>query len=237
MKDAAIRLNINYSTAKTIVQTFRKEKRISKKPKHTKMTKKSIKREEFLSRVLTQSKLAKIITRITSTEFKKRRSLKGKFSRPSQPISEARTLAATGQVSENFSLNGFPRIESAGQMQIFEAEKEGPKPGQVTRAVSVDMPQNLKKDIFFVHSEGKPGDEFKQLIDYDKFQESDKEEMKIMETKKETPKIKEFPLTSITTQQRNECTEEPRLYFDFTGYKTMIMLSANKRYWHQNQAK
>lgn len=237
LKEAAEKLNINYSTAKTIVQTFKKENRISKKPKHAILTKKSLKREQFLNRVLTQAKLAKIITRITSAELKKRKSFKEKLSKPSQAISEARTLAATGQASENLILKAFPRIESAGQMEIFEAEKEGPKPGQITRAVSVDMPQNSKKDIFYVHSEGKADEELNKLIDYEKLLELNREKMKIMETKKkeEIPKIEEFPLATIATQQRKEYIGEPKLYFDFTGYKTMIMINANKIHWKRSQ--
>lgn len=151
LKEAAEKLDINYSTAKTIVQTYRKENRISKKPKHIKETKKSIRREEFLIRVLTQAKLAKLLPRIMQTEFKppkKKKSLK-----PSQPNSEARTLAATGQPQDNPSFKGFHRIESAGQIQIMESEVEGPKPGQVSRAVTADVPQSAKKDVFHVRCE------------------------------------------------------------------------------------
>jgi len=51
-KEAAEELKINYSTAKTIVQTFRREKRVAKKPKHCTETKKAIKHERLLRKLL-----------------------------------------------------------------------------------------------------------------------------------------------------------------------------------------
>lgn len=222
LKEAAEKLNINYSTAKTIVQTYRKENRISKKPKHTIITKKSIKREQFLSRVLTPTKLAKTISKIISTECgsnKKRKSLKV------TPISEARTLAATAQANENPIAKGFHRIESAGQMQLLEAE-EGPKPGQVTRAVVVDIPQSLKKDIFHVHSEDKSEEKLKKISC--EGTELRGEEMKMEERKKRVVEINnnvEEQRVIAAKDMRDE-----RSLFDFSRYGAMIMSSAYTRY-------
>jgi len=217
LKNAAEKLNINYSTAKTIVQTYRKENRISKRPKHAITTKKSLKREQFLSRVLAPTKLAKIMSKIEFAECKlkkKRKSLKS----TKEIISEACTLAATGQAVENPIKKAFHRIESAGQIQLLETEKEGPKPGQVTRAVFADIPLNLKRDIFYVHSECKSEEELKKLISYE-----DKKR------KGEVMKTREIQKKAVEMDDKIE-KKEPGLFFDFSKYRTMILSSAYARY-------
>lgn len=212
LKEAAEKLDINYSTAKTIVQTYRKENRISKKPKHTIATQKSLKREMFLSRVLTQRNLAKLMSRIISTEFKivkRRKTSKEKVSL--QAISDARTLAGTGQAIENPTLRGIPRVESAGQIQLFENEVEGPKVGQVTRAVFTETPLHHKKNIFSVHSESK----IQELIIDSKGQVSEKQN---------NIRNNNFP---PSVQER---AVDKRLVFDFKTYGEMIMRSAYMKY-------
>lgn len=223
LKEAAEKLDINYSTAKTIVQTYRRENRISKKPKHTKATQKSLKREMFLSRVLTQRNVAKLMSRIVATEFKttkRRKTLKEKVS--SQAVSDARTLAGTGQALENPMSKGFPRVESAGQMQLFEAEVEGPRVGQVTRAVLTEIPLHHKKNIFYIHSESN-AEEFKQLID-SKEQVNEKQED--IKNSNCPPPISAFNLV----QRKEEGAVDGKLMFDFRSYGEMIIRSAYMRY-------
>jgi hypothetical protein len=203
LKEAAEILDVNYSTAKTIVQTYRKENRISKKPKHAVRTKKSLKRELFIARVLTQKNLTRLMTRIIAAESKvskTRKSIKGSL----QGNSEAQTLAATGQTMENIAFKSFPRVESAGQIQLFELEKEGPKPGQVSRAISADIQQHIKKNIFHVHSDVQP---FKQ-------------EEKNLEVKGE--KIEKSVVVEEMSRREG--------VFDFRRYGEMIMESVYKRY-------
>lgn len=227
------------------MQTFRREKRISKKPKHAVETKKSLKRENFLSQILTHTRLTKVIQRILATEFKsgkRRRSSKGKLSRSPQAISDAQTLAATGQAMENLGFKGFPRIESAGQMQLFEVEKEGPKPGQVTRAVSADIPQVQRKDIFYVHYETKTEEELKHTIDYNDLlvlKSKAEGQAKSCVSKEQCPPLEDTKQNKSSNKTssaftvvlpKSEEVTEPKLEFDFREYGKMIMRSICDRY-------
>jgi len=172
LKQVADELAINYSTAKTIVQTFRKERRITKKPKRSLETKKAIKRERYLSKCLTQSKVARIISRIMEDELIAiANDVKcTKQSEPQSPIAEVSTAIATSPPSgaESPPTKTFPRITSANQMVLFPNEEEGPRPGQVTRAVATEysyFPVS-KKDIFYVYSEINPEEEYRDRVDY-----------------------------------------------------------------------
>eukprot|EP00826_Nyctotherus_ovalis_P064903 TRINITY_DN9530_c0_g1_i9.p1 TRINITY_DN9530_c0_g1~~TRINITY_DN9530_c0_g1_i9.p1 ORF type:complete len:298 (-),score=78.77 TRINITY_DN9530_c0_g1_i9:230-1123(-) len=239
LKEAAEKLDINYSTAKTIVQTYRKENRISRKPKHMKETKKSIRREEFLSRVLTQAKLAKLFPRVIQVEFGSPK--KKKSPKLSQSNSEARTLAATGQPQDNPPFKAFHRIESAGQMQIIESEVEGPRPGQVSRAVTVDVPQNVKKDIFHVRCEQKEENAFecknlvlpksrekKQLnkahLNMCKIKEDAAVDKKLLPEVEER-KDNEEQVSALKAIERSEEKREEKtgVHFDFSEYGRRIM--------------
>lgn len=176
-------------------------------------TKKSIKRENFLVRVLTQARVGKIMSRILSTELtvtRKRKSLKRKSAKI---ISEAQTLADTRQALENKLPKGFPRIESAGQMDLFEAEKEGPKPNQVTRAVSANFPLIHKKTIFHVHCKE---EEFKE-----KTNTSPKTKQTI------NTQANNFPTISAFTPVPRK---ELRVKIDFSIYSKMILESAYERF-------
>ncbi len=177
LKQAADELGVNYSTAKTIVQTFRKEKRITKKPKRMIETKKAIKRERYLSKLLSESKVAKLLSQVLSSELlilQKAKALEEPAPlTPPVGLSEASTFMATVQPSDVASPapKGLPRVVSAGQMVLFPLEEDGPKPGQVSRAVSACMDAGVsglpKKDIFYVYCEDNPEEEYKGKIDYD----------------------------------------------------------------------
>ncbi len=168
LKQAADELDINYSTAKTIVQTFRREKRVAKKPKRGLQTKKAIKRERFMARVLTRYKVGKILAKIMESETR------GEAKKPSKEKSrahpEASTAVATQQPTELPSgmHKVFPRVTSALQMVLMPLEEEGPKEGQVSRGIltdSFELPPT-KRDIFFVRSETNPEELYRDKVDY-----------------------------------------------------------------------
>jgi len=128
-----------------------------------------------------------------------------------QGNSEAQTLAATGQAVENTMFKVFPRVESAGQMQLFEVEKKGPKPGQVSRAISINIQQYPKKSIFYVHSDIQP---FKQ------------EKEKDAEVGEEQKLIIGKRLALV----ENQNTMNEVGVFDFKKYGEMIMKSTYEKY-------
>lgn len=239
LKQAAEKLNINYSSAKTIVQTFRKEKRIKKKPKHVIKTKKSIKHEEFLHKVLNTIKMKKVITKILTSEFargRKHKSLKEKYPNFTELISQARTLSATAFAPENNKLKSFPRIESAGQMQLFEAEKEGPKPGQITRGISASIPPFSKRNIFYVQPEQNFEEDFKPQISHFSpilFQ-SQSNACRDLDSKISLPPLmdgsKESSKISIYSTVKRQYDEDDgvNLAFDFSQYGMMIVNNAYK---------
>ena len=158
LKDAANKLKINYSTAKTIVQTFRKERRILKKPRFAIKTVKAIKHQKLIIKALTKPKIKRIIRSIIKSEilFKTKEKNIGKINLP-----EGATMN-TAQTIENPISKRFHRIESAGQMILFESEISGPKCGQITRSVStIDLPKALRS-IFYIKND--PDEEYERLI-------------------------------------------------------------------------
>ncbi len=167
MKQVADELSINYSTAKTIVQTFRKERRIAKKPKRALETKKAVKRERYLTKLLSHSKVVKMVALIVGEESVT--SSDKKSPEPTAPIVDSSTLISVPVRPEAETQHkAFPRITSANQMVLFPAEEDGPKPGQVSCAVATD-PLSFpfsRKDVFYVYSESNPEEEYKGKVDY-----------------------------------------------------------------------
>eukprot|EP00826_Nyctotherus_ovalis_P008787 TRINITY_DN12286_c0_g1_i23.p1 TRINITY_DN12286_c0_g1~~TRINITY_DN12286_c0_g1_i23.p1 ORF type:complete len:176 (+),score=68.79 TRINITY_DN12286_c0_g1_i23:639-1166(+) len=172
------------------------------------------------------------MSRILGTELNLKRRKLCKI-RSLQAISEARTLAATGQAQEIPTSRSFPRVESAGQMQLLEAEKEGPKPGQVTRAVAADMPLSLKKDVFYVHvpckaKEVPPAPNPQELEIIKETEEAnlekpaiENEEMEGMGREDEKEGMRELG----GTEKR-----ETEVWFDFRTYGEKIVKSAWEKY-------
>lgn len=234
LKKAASELNINYSTAKTIVQTYRREKRISKRPKHIAETKKTLRREKLLAKMLTQNrvrKLTNLILKTTLGHSKKKRN-KGRMG-----ISEVRTLPVTAQPSENPISKGFPRVESAGQMVLFEPETPGPKCGQVSRGVMINREAGVtKKDIFYVHYNPNSEEEFKESINNPivkkHISESKKNllstinEQKVDTSFRDTLKACGSAFTFINKRSHDDNS----FAFNFHFYSTMIMNNAYQRY-------
>lgn len=163
MREAADQLDINYSTAKTIVQTFRKEKRVAKKPKRLITTKKSIEKERSLVQFLSQFKVKSLMSSVIKTEL----ALKKKSQ--DVAISEAPTLGSitrTNTLQSNLH-KALPRVESAGDMLLFGLDEDGPYAGQMSRGISVNMDQAVqKRPIFFVMIETDVEEEYKKSLDY-----------------------------------------------------------------------
>lgn len=258
LKEAARKLSINYSTAKTIVQIFRKERRISKKPKHMCVTKKSLRREEFLERALSKRRVQRAIAKILRSELKrfKRRKTRKKLPKDIAPISERRTLAATGQMMEDGRTRGFPRVESAGQMEVFPDRVAGPGAGQTTCGVSANVGQRLpKRRVFYVNSALAIEERYKEKIDYNnlvllkhKCEEQFQVELlaapctggirdsahkatktPISSFEVDSIKLPELPPYNFVPSRRESVPEDSEIVFDFTQYSTMIMASIRER--------
>lgn len=162
MREAADNLDINYSTAKTIVQTFRKEKRVAKRPKRFIITKKSIEKEKSLVQFLNQFKVKNLMSNIIKTELALK---KGQ----DMPISETPTLGSISKINtlQSSLHKALSRVESAGDMMLFGLDEDGPCAGQMSRGVTANMDQVVqKRPIFFVVIETDVEEEYKQRLDY-----------------------------------------------------------------------
>lgn len=150
-------LRMNYSTAKTIIQTFRREKRIAKRSKHMLESKKATKKNNFLIRFLSKRKVDSLIDMILREEqiISKKESIK----------EEHHVLeVATAPIIK--TSNSPPRINTVDQVLLFADAEEGPRHGQVSRAVFVNREKEMKHDLFFVVSDIDPDAKYKKRIDY-----------------------------------------------------------------------
>ena len=155
LKQAADKLGINYSTAKTIVQTFRKEKRVAKMPKRSMETKKGLKKGNFLKRFLNVCKTKCLMSIIIEAQvnFGQTRS------------SQLSETLITGNSLQQITA-AFPRIESTEQMTLFEVE-EGPCNGQISRGIFTNIESIVqKKEVFFIFDEIELENKYKNEIDY-----------------------------------------------------------------------
>lgn len=241
MKKAATTLNVNYSTAKTILQTFRKEKRVTKQPKHMTATKKIAKHEQLLARMLRQRRVKKVIGIILKSALKQAK--KKKLTTKQKPIqhnanSQAKTLPNTVQPIPNPISNGFHRIESADQMILFEAETSGPKCGQMSRGIMTEV-KVAKKDLFYVHYSFSY-DELKTVAHFNKPLNNTLIkplpsiiQQKLLLTNKTHELLKgdsknRGPVLN-TMNHSDKTTENNNSSFDFHQYGTMIMANAYQR--------
>lgn len=210
MREAADHLNINYSTAKTIVQTFRKEKRVTKKPKRQIITKKSIEKEKLLVQFLSQFKVKNLMANIVKAELE----VKKENQDTQKAISEAPTLGSFSKPNPLSNIHkSLPRVESAGEMLLFELEEEGPYAGQMTRGVSANMDMiTYKRPIFFISVESDLEEEYKQQIDYSN---------PVLLRNKQRIETKEH--TSIKTLEQ---ADERMISFDFHEYGKRILADA-----------
>lgn len=107
--------------------------------------------------------VAQIVGEETMTSIEK------KTAEPATPPAEASTnMSAQVRSEPEAKHKDFPRVTSANQMVLFPVEEEGPKIGQISRAVATD-PLSFpfsRKDIFYVYSETNPEEEYKGKVDY-----------------------------------------------------------------------
>ena len=163
LKQAADELDINYSTAKTIVQTFRKEKRVAKKPKRMLETKKGMKKEKFINRFLSQYKVRSLMSDIINAM----EGLKKNEREIQKGLSETATLGASFATPMPNLHKSLTRIDSASQMPLFALEEEGPYLGQISIGITANIEMEAeKKPIFFVLEEANIEDEYKEKVDY-----------------------------------------------------------------------
>ncbi len=190
MKDAAAALNINYSTAKTIVQTFRRERRVTRKRKQTLETKKGLKREHHLQATLSHCKLANIFLRILQNEtandpttckavHAEALNAPGTTIPTASGTPEATPEDATPLKTGNKAMT---RAHSAAEMCLVSEEEKGPKPGDMSRPTQTggeSFPPQSQKPVFVIYTESNPEDQFKDQIDY--------RNLVRLRTKKESP--------------------------------------------------
>jgi len=208
LKQAADLLGINYSTAKTIIQTFRKEKRIAKKSKHMVETKKAIKKSQFLTRFLTKAKVESLLDSILLEELVVP---EHKLIKEDHNVSDSCT-APVFKIIPNASSKVLARVDSAAQMLLFDEVEEGPGRGQRTRAISVSFHENkeYKHNFFYVYSETDPEMKYKDKIDYND---------PILLRAKTSDRHNVNSHLDLGMEHNNK----PELTFDFSEYKTKIL--------------
>lgn len=82
-------------------------------------------------------------------------------------ITDVPTIAALPQHNQPALNKAITRIESAGQIHVFETEEPGPCTGQVSRGIAVCMDSIInKKPIFFVYDEENMEEKYKEGINY-----------------------------------------------------------------------
>jgi len=244
-------LGINYSTAKTIVQTFRREKRIAKKPKRFLETRKAIKKERYIQKALSSTRLDTILSKILEDEMEfvcdKEKCLENDEKHGNEGISAFGQTKATQDlidINPPLSMNkGISRVFSAPQFWIPKEEEEGPLEGQMSRAVGVQedwLLPNDRKEIFYVYPEKDLDEEYKECVDYNNpvLLRSKPKPEENEEIQQRLPSISTI-LSACTSISRSVSHSqfEPGLTFDFSEYKQAITQNSFKRHFSQGVIK
>lgn len=214
LKQIADELGINYSTAKTIVQTFRKERRVAKLSKKLTETKKSIRHETYLAQFLTRYKVAKFIFFILDEELVSTKKAEA-------PLQINHRHSQTHDSLHPLQLFSIEKVdptqyESQGTGNKFLSIEKGPKLGQVTVGTYANLyskdPLTHKKDVFYVYTETDPEAKYKEKINY--------EDPVILNSKQINHEL-------YNSKEPNYDPSEPefRPHFSFTEYGTWIMES------------
>lgn len=211
LKQAASELNINYSTAKTIVQTFRQEHRISKISKKASITKRGLKRELRLIRALKKSKIRRLMSHIISMEISDTdNDLNPKTMKIAHDESIDMDLLNRSTIIKTFS-----RIMSSDQLMLPSMEEMGPREGYISQGtITEDRELIRKKDIFQIKENLE--EEYKKSLDYKdliitRAKPNSKEEIEVIE------KLPSF---------HNEVSPNPLQImpiFSFAEYESKIM--------------
>lgn len=226
------------------MQTFRREKRIAKKPKRFVETRKAIQKEKFLRKTLVKHRVAGIISRILEDEeLFHSADEKCEDKKPVEPA-EVSVTRPTNDVDINLPRpnKGIQRVCSAPQMVLIETEEEGPKEGQTSRAVGVReemlLPAN-KKEIFYVYPENSLDEEYKSKVNYDDPVEL-RSKAKASGSTNESHESKQ-PLPSLwmvlpmptfcqKTQPRPEVVRNDAFTIDFGAYRKSVMCNSFRKY-------
>lgn len=215
LRKAAKELNIKYSTAKTILQIFRREHRIAKKEKPDVISKRTLRHERRLTRLLEASRISKLIKRIIIAETRKKRSKKVKKAKVLHEIPTSTALPKDqGGLSTK---NELPRVRSANQMMLFPVEENGPGANKVTRAVSTEITNfTQRKSIFKIVIKENLEEKYKQLINYNN----------LLITKEKVilhkPSVHKLPPIDI---EERSLASEVDAKFSFVEYKAEILSS------------
>lgn len=175
-------------------------------------TKKAAKREHFLARFLTKTKLDTLVASILSEELIAGEEKLGSDDRWGSEVQTAPAARSAGTSREK----SLCRVESAEQMVLFEAVELGPGSGRVTRAISVS-PRDIeehKHDLFYVYSDTDPEMKYKDKIDYS--------DPLLLRSK--------IPDRRNATTQIDVNVKAVQIpIFDFHEYENRILASAGKR--------
>jgi hypothetical protein len=232
LKEAAKELSINYSTAKTIVQTFRREKRIAKKPKRQVETKQAKKRERALCRKLSANKVNTIVEMILENEAGIGLTTK-KCNEPKEEIKDASTLPTNQPKEPENPLKHQNNFGSSPDFTIFQEKEDGPKEDQISRGVGTHNDLILlqpKKPIFYTYSNKNMEDEYKEKIDYSNLvifrsKEAEfNEEIELLPSSNVFPEVGEKKPRSMTS-----ITEDEKPFFNFKFLAEDIYFSAFER--------
>lgn len=208
---------MNYSTAKTILQIFRRERRISRVSKKLKSTKKSQRREKLLAFTLTEYKVQRFISFILNEEcnFNSQNSVgrkRGHGLSETSSLTEPRRIFATVKVSWE-GAGGGDVGKRAKLAQAWLSSQKTNKAVQ-TDIKFEDIPVK-KKDIFYVYSDRDLEDEYRKRIDYDN--------PVLLKAKAE----KQVSKAKDTSVSRTEKTETG---FSFTEYGPKILSDYYRRH-------
>ena len=160
LREIATVLNLNYSTAKTILQTFRKEKRIAKRPRCFVETKNAIKHERNITSFLTKNKVYDLMNEVLLTEYNPVENNDAFHKKSLDGCSDSQSSMQTHPES-------LKKINSSSQFPSSNKEEKGK---YVSIGVTVNMVDTtFRRDIFFVYSDVDPDEFYKGKINYDDF--------------------------------------------------------------------
>ncbi len=153
LKVAADELGIIYSTAKTIWQTFKKERRIAKRPKRSIGTKKSAKHEEHLYSVLDKSRVPALLEKVLQAEFNPRVARK-------RPLTKKASTFCCAPCEEiNMNQLRAPAIPLS----------EGPTEACISRSQSAATlykeASSAKKDKFYIYTVDDLDEKYKEVVE------------------------------------------------------------------------
>lgn len=207
LKEAAQVLAINYSTAKTIVQTFRREKRVAKKPKHCIETKKGIKHENLLKKALPKCQVQECVSRILQSELicgADKKIEKAEASNFDDVPKETSTVQSSGDSNNPpKEQNGFHRVVSASQMKIMVSVAAGPDD-----PIELDEQSKTSKPIFLLYSDYNVEDNYKDKVDY-----NDRVQLRVKAYSKQENKLPSLQFCHANIQPKLNFFDHPAITF------------------------